>query len=204
MTINKVEAIEKQKRPRKKKLEQIAAMLLLLFHLQSSPSGILENFPHPLLAFGRAFEISESVDFFGHGAPILGLDGFLFHLLQLVNRVGVVAQILLVPDQNDGHIGAEVFHFGRPFLRDILEGIGRVDRKAHEDDVGVGIREGAQAVVVFLAGRIPQGQLHLFAIYLDVGDVILEDGRHVHLGELVFAEDDQKARFAASTVAHNH
>ena len=45
----------------------------------------------------------------------------------------------------------------------------------------VGIGERAEAVVVFLAGGIPQGQLDVLAVDLDIGDVVLEDGRDVDL-----------------------
>ena len=45
----------------------------------------------------------------------------------------------------------------------------------------VGVGERAQAVVVLLAGRIPQGQLHVLAIDLDIGDVVFEDGGDVDL-----------------------
>ena len=45
---------------------------------------------------------------------------------------------------------------------------------------------------------------HLFAVDLDVCDVVLEDGGHVHLGELVLAEDDEEARLPARAVAHDH
>ena len=45
----------------------------------------------------------------------------------------------------------------------------------------VGVRKGTQAVVVFLASRIPQGQLDMLAVNLDVGDIVLEDGGDVDL-----------------------
>ena len=44
----------------------------------------------------------------------------------------------------------------------------------------------------------------MFAVDLDVGDVVLEDGGDVDLGELVLAEDDQQARLPARAVAHDH
>jgi len=45
---------------------------------------------------------------------------------------------------------------------------------------------------------------YLFAIHLDVGHIILEHGGHIDLGELIFAEDNQKASFTAGTVADNY
>lgn len=37
------------------------------------------------------------------------------------------------------------------------------------------------SLVVFLSGGIPKSQLDLLAIYLDVGDIVLKDGRNVDL-----------------------
>ncbi len=45
---------------------------------------------------------------------------------------------------------------------------------------------------------------HLLAVHLDVGHVVLEDGGHVDLGELVFAEDDEQTGLPARAVAHDH
>lgn len=45
----------------------------------------------------------------------------------------------------------------------------------------VGVREGAETIVVFLAGGIPKGKLDVLAIDLNVGDVVLENGRDVDL-----------------------
>ena len=45
----------------------------------------------------------------------------------------------------------------------------------------VGIAEGAETIVVFLACRIPKRQLHVFSIDLDIGDVVFKDGGHIDL-----------------------
>lgn len=45
---------------------------------------------------------------------------------------------------------------------------------------------------------------YLSVVNLDVGHIILEHSRHVDLGELVLAEDDEQACFAARTVADDH
>ena len=68
-------------------------------------------------------------------------------------------------------------------VHDVLEGIGAVNGKAHEDDVGLGVGQRPQAVVFLLAGGIPQGELdHLARGRMGrVGDVVLEDGGHVFL-----------------------
>lgn len=44
----------------------------------------------------------------------------LFHLGQLPARVLIVTKILFVTHKNDGDIGTKVFHFGGPFLWNVL------------------------------------------------------------------------------------
>lgn len=64
---------------------------------------------------------------------------------------------------------------------DVVERVGRVDGKADENHVGVGVGKRTETVVVLLASRIPQGELDAFSIDLDVGDVVLKDGGDVDL-----------------------
>lgn len=51
--------------------------------------------------------------------------------------------------------------------------------------MGVGVGERTKTVVVFLASRIPQGQLDVLAVNLDVGNIVFEDGGDVDLGRRV-------------------
>ena len=57
---------------------------------------------------------------------------------------------------------AVVLDFGRPLLEDVVEGVGVVEGEAHEDHVRVRVGERSKTIVVFLSGRVPQRQLHLF------------------------------------------
>lgn len=70
---------------------------------------------------------------------------------------------------------------GPYLLLHVVERIGRVDGEANKDDVRVGVGERAKAVVIFLASSIPEGELDVLAVDLDVGDVVLEDGGDVDL-----------------------
>ena len=45
----------------------------------------------------------------------------------------------------------------------------------------VWVRERSQSVVILLACGIPQGELDVLAVYLDVGDIVLEDGWDIDL-----------------------
>lgn len=66
-------------------------------------------------------------------------------------------------------------------LLDVVERIRRVDRKADQDDMRIGVGERSEAVVIFLSRRIPKSQFHVFAIDLDIGHIVLENGRDVDL-----------------------
>lgn len=45
----------------------------------------------------------------------------------------------------------------------------------------VGVGERAQSVVIFLTSGIPEGELDVLAIDLNIGDVVLENGGDVDL-----------------------
>lgn len=55
-------------------------------------------------------------------------------------------------------------------LLNVVQRIRRVDREADQDDVRVRVRQGPQSVVVLLAGGIPEGELDLLAVDLDIGN----------------------------------
>ena len=78
-----------------------------------------------------------------------------------ITRLVRAESYLLVTHKDDGDIGAEVLDLGCPLLGDVLQAVRRVYTKAHQNDVGVGVRQGTQSVVVLLAGGIPQCQLNL-------------------------------------------
>jgi hypothetical protein len=134
-------------------------------------------------------------------AHLLGSYRLLGSLVQLLNGLLVEAQILLAADEDDGQALAEVQNLGDPLrgivsrsacadlgrgetylLLYVVERVGRVDGKANEDNVGVGVRERAETVVIFLASGIPEGELDVLAVNLDIGNVVLEDSGDVDLG----------------------
>lgn len=70
---------------------------------------------------------------------------------------------------------------GSYLLLDVIKGVGRVDGEADQDDVRIGVGEGTETVVILLAGGIPEGQLDMLAVDLDIGDVVFKDGGNVDL-----------------------
>ena len=68
----------------------------------------------------------------------------------------------------------------------IVERVGRIHGKTDQDDVGIWIGQRAEAVVIFLTRGIPERQFNVFAIDLNIGDIILEDGGNVDLDDNTF------------------
>jgi len=136
-------------------LDQNAASLSLLLRLKRRPGSRLEHLPHALLALSGTFQVRERVDFVRHRLPLVRSHGLLFHLHEFASRHFVRAQVFLVSDEDDRHVGTEVSHLGRPLLRDVLEAVRAVDGEAHEDDVRVWVGQRTEAVIVLLSGCVP-------------------------------------------------
>ena len=66
-------------------------------------------------------------------------------------------------------------------LLHVVERIRGVDGEADQDDVRVGVRQGTETIVVFLACRIPESELDVLAVDLDIGDIVLEHGGDIDL-----------------------
>jgi hypothetical protein len=89
-----------------------------------------------------------------------------------------------------------VHHLGIPLGRHVLERDRIDDREADEEDVGVGVRERAQSVVLLLTGCVPETELDRLVAGRQVDDVVVEDGGNVVLGKAVVGVSDEKASFA--------
>ena len=64
---------------------------------------------------------------------------------------------------------------GRAYLGfDVVEGRRADNGEADEEDVGLGVGERAQAIIIFLAGGIPETQTYGLAIDHDVCRIIVE------------------------------
>ena len=74
-------------------------------------------------------------------------------------------EILFIADQNNGNIGTKVFDFGDPLFGDVLQGVGRIDREAHQYDIRIGIGQGSKSIIIFLTSSIPKGQLNLKNVF---------------------------------------
>ncbi len=145
--------------------------------------------------------------------------------MQLFNRLLIESQILLATDQDDGKTVAEVQHLGDPLsshityqhlfvsqqieesegesshlLLNVVERIRRIDGEADQNHMRIRIGQRAQAIIVFLPGRIPERQLDVFAVHFDIGDVVLKHGRDVHLDVDLLVDDEQPESTSAFQV----
>lgn len=71
------------------------------------------------------------------------------------------------------------------FFAGVDEGRRLDDGENYEEDVTVGVREGPEAIVLFLSCSIPESQVDHASIDLDGSGVVVEDGGYVLGGELV-------------------
>ena len=102
-------------------LEQDALFRPSLSKLKGGPGSSIEDLPNFLLALGGALVVGKGVDLLGHGASLLQLHRLLLYFPKFLDRVWVVAEVLLVADEDDGDVGAELLHLWRPLLWDVLQ-----------------------------------------------------------------------------------
>lgn len=166
-------------------LQDRAALLLapaLLDH-EGSTGSVLKDLLDTFLGLGRAFQVLESTNLLGNSLAFVGSDGALGSTLELLNGLGVVSQISLATDKDDGHTLAEVEDLRDPLLLHVVQGVGRINAEANENNAGVGVRKGTQAVVVFLASRIPESKLNTASVNFDIGNVVFKNSGQVNLGK---------------------
>lgn len=98
------------------------------------------------------------------------------HLLrpQRLSSGSVFSQIQLCSNENDGHARCVVLDFGVPFGFYVVKGWRRDDGEADEEDVGLRVGQGAETVVVFLTGCIPESEADGSAVDHDAGGVVVK------------------------------
>lgn len=167
-------------------------------------NGLVEDGLEALLGERGALQILDGGDLLGHGQSLRIGDRRQLLVLELLNRLFVVAQIELGAHKDDGHVVAMVTHLGEPLGAHVLEGSGIHQREADEEHVRLRIRERAQAIVVLLPGRIPQAQVDGLRVDHHIGRVVVEHGGNILAGEGVGGVADQQARLAHGAVANNN
>lgn len=111
-----------------------------------------------VLRQGRALDVLDSAQLLGHPLTILPPNGRHLLLAELVTHALVVAQIGLGADDEAGNTGAVVVDLGEPFLAHVLEGGGRGDGEADQEDVSLGVGKRTETIVILLPGGIEEAQ----------------------------------------------
>lgn len=161
--------------------------------------GHVEDVFDTVLLFTTALHV-HGAHLLGYSPALVGSDGGEALGLEQLDAVLLVAQIGFEPKEHERRCRAEVEDLWIPLgvlsavrlggasggaylVHDILERVGAVDGEADEDDVGLGVGEGPQPVVLLLAGSVPESKLdHLARGRVGgVGDVVLKDGGHIFL-----------------------
>lgn len=81
------------------------------------PRGSLENLPDTFPSLGTAFDITLSANLLRDSKTLGALDGTLVHTGQVLVRLGVLPEIFLAGDKNNGEALAEVEDFRDPLRR---------------------------------------------------------------------------------------
>ena len=63
----------------------------------------------------------------------------------------------------------------------VLKGHSVTHLEADEKDVGIGIAQRAQPVIIFLTGRVPKCELDSLTSNTNLGDIVLENSRYIDL-----------------------
>lgn len=163
--------------------------------------AFVESLLQTLLCESRALDELDSADLLGECSALFVRDGRLAVLREALEHFFIVAKIDLCGGENDGSVGAMVMKFRIPLGANVFEGSGVDSGVEHQENVGLGVGQRAQAVVVVLARGIPETQVEWLAIDHNVCAVVVEHGGEVILGEGVAGVRDEHRRFAHGSVA---
>jgi hypothetical protein len=117
---------------------------------------LVEHVLELVLRQRTALDVLDGAELPRHALAVLFPHGRHLLLCQLLPDARVVPQIHLRADDEARHARAVVVYLGKPLLAHVLEGGGRGDAEADEEDVGLGVRERPQSVVIFLPGRVEE------------------------------------------------
>jgi hypothetical protein len=164
---------------------------------------MLEDFPNSFVGLGRAFQVLLSTNLLADILSLLRGHRLLGGLVQLLDGLLVIPKIFLASNEDDGKALTEVQDLRNPLLLNIVERVRGVNGKTDQDNMGVGVGKRPETVVVFLASRIPQSQFNVLSVDFNIGDIVLENGRDIDLGEGSLGEDDKETRLSTGSVSND-
>ena len=89
-----------------------------------------------------------------------------------------------------------------PLGFDVVKGGGRDEGEANKEDIGLGIGQRSQLVVILLYGSIPESQLEWFLINHHSRRIIIEDSGNIFSRESICCVTDKKAGFSYSSISN--
>lgn len=111
-----------------------------------------------VLRQGTTLDVLHGAQLLGH--PLAVLFPHRLHLLlgQLVLDTRIISQIDLCTDYEAGDTGTVVMDLWEPLLADVLERGRGGHAEADEENIGLGVGEGSESIVIFLTGGIKQAK----------------------------------------------
>ncbi len=166
-------------------LLQQHALLGVLFRywIQHRPHSFSKHLPDAILQQSRTLHVFNGPNLLGQGAALLLGGRGQALLLQLLHCFSITPQVPLGAHQQDGHVGAVVRHLWVPLVPDIGMGGGAANGEADDENVGLGIGQSAQAVILLLACCVPQVEADSATVYAHLSTVVVK-----HCGYVLFRE----------------
>lgn len=152
---------------------------------------------------GRALHVLDSTDFLGHLHALLVGDGGLTLGTELFDGLLVLAKIELGTSEDDGGVGAVVGDLREPLGTDVFKR-GRIDdRIGNQENIGLGVGQGTETIVVLLTGSIPKTKVDGLAVDHDVRGVVIEHSGDVLTREGVRSVRNQQTSLTDGSVTDN-
>lgn len=170
------------------------------FFKEDLPDSLVENALKVPLSQSRALKVLVGLDFLGASQRLFVRHGLHALLAQRLEGSGVFSKIELGSDQDDGDIRRMMVDLGVPlevvstglgFLfavsavassylgLDVVKRRGADDGEADEENIGLGVGQRSQSVVIFLTSGIPETQANGLAIHHYTRRVVIEAASQV-------------------------
>lgn len=167
-------------------------LLLVLFHGQ--PHCVLKHLLHAAVVHGRALQVALGTNLVRHLSPLRRCD--------TATLIGSdLAQIRLGGHQQHRRPGQEVTDLMDPLVVDAGERVGVGHREADQDHVRLLVGPGPDLLEVVAARRVPEAQIDLHPVHVDLHPGVLEHRGPVRFWEGLRSEADQQGGLADSAFA---
>jgi len=158
---------------------------LLCLRMQDCPDSLIEYVLQALLREGRALKVLHSANILRHSYALAVRNRRHTPLTELLNGNRIFTQIQFGANQDQRRRRGMMRDFRPPFGPDVLETRRTYEREADEEDVGLGVRQGPESVIILLTGRIPKSKRNRFPVHHHIGRVIVKYSWDVLSGERV-------------------